>query len=152
MRAIQKSDIDVLSTLYAKAYSSRSEEKWSIDTIQQLLIFLLIKQPELCLVMEKEQQIIGAVFGSIKPWWNGNHLILEEIFVDPDIHGKGVGSSLLNEVCKKAQELHAATYVEAMTFRDADFPKNWYFTHAFEEIKEWIPLEGTIENVIKTLS
>ncbi len=151
MRPVQKSDIDELSAIYFKAYSSRPEEKWSLENIQRLLNFLLTKQPDLCFVLQNEQRVIGAVFGSIKPWWNGNHLILEEIFVDPDVHGKGTGSSLLKEVCAKAQELYSATHVEAMTFGDTDFPKNWYFAHAFSEIKEWMPLEGNIENIVRSL-
>ncbi len=151
MRSVKESDINTLSTIYLKSYSLRQEEQWNIKSVQQLLTYLLKKQTDLCFVVEKDQQIIGAVFGSIKPWWNGNHLILEEIFVDPDFHGKGTGKRLLKEVCAKAQELHAAKYIEAMTFRDADFPKNWYVARSLEEIKEWMPMEGEIGRVLSTL-
>lgn len=148
MRLLQKDDLAIVSTLYVNAYASRREEEWTIERARTLLTFLQEKSPDLCFIEECEQRIVGAVFASIKPWWNGNHLIIEEIFVDPDAHGQGIGTLLLKTICKEAKERHHATQVEAMTFRDTDFPKQWYFANGFKEIEEWIPLEGMIEMVL----
>lgn len=148
---MEASDIQALGLLYLKAYASRTEEEWNGETVRKLLKFFHQKQPDLCFVAETDNRVIGAIQGSIKPWWNGNHLILEEIFIDPDAHRKGVGSTLLKTLCVKAVEFHGATHVEAMTFRDAEFPKSWYFSRGFQEIKEWMPTEGVIETVLGTL-
>lgn len=151
IRPMETSDIQALCLLYLKAYASRTEEEWSRETVEKLLNFFHHKQPDLSFVAETDNRLIGAIQGSIKPWWNGNHLILEEIFIDPDAHRKGVGSTLLKTLCVKAVEFHGATHIEAMTFRDAEFPKSWYFSRGFEEIKEWMPTERVIETVLGTL-
>ena len=148
---MEASDIGALRPLYLQAYASRTEEEWSGEAVETLLAFLYAKQPDLCFVAETDDRLIGAIQGSIKPWWNGNHVILEEIFIDPDVHSKGAGSALLKTLCVKAVEFHGATHVEAMTFRDAEFPKKWYFSRGFEEIKEWMPTEGVIATVLGTL-
>ena len=152
IRAVQSTDVPVLAKLYLQSYATRQEEKWDVQTCGELLSFLYQKRPDLCFVVEQDSNVVGAVFGSIKPWWDGNHLILEEIFVDPAIHGKGVGKILLKEVCEKAVSQYQATHIEAMTFRDTELPKNWYFNHGFHEINEWMPIEGSIKEVLQTLS
>lgn len=137
--------------MYTKAYASRSEEEWTEKTCTRLLEFLLKKQSDLCFLLEENGLISGAVFGSIKPWWDGHHLILEEIFVRPEFHGKGTEKTHLKFLCEKAALSHQATHVEAVTVRDAEFPKNWYFDHAFRELKEWMLIEDSITEVLSTL-
>jgi GNAT superfamily N-acetyltransferase len=151
IRPLLEKDIDVLCSVYAKAYATRTEEQWTLQTIKELLVFLYKKQPDLGFVAESDGRLIGAILGSIKPWWNGNHIILEEIFIDPDFQRKSVGSQLLKILCEKAHDMYAATHIEAMTFREAEFPKKWYFSRGFEEIKEWMPIEGVVTTVLGIL-
>ena len=48
--------------------------------------------------------LIVGLFAHEKIWWNNSEVFIEEMFVNPEYQGKGIGTSLLLEVEKYIKE------------------------------------------------
>lgn len=48
--------------------------------------------------------LIAGLFAHEKIWWNNSEVFIEEMFVNPEYQGKGIGTSLLLEVEKYIKE------------------------------------------------
>lgn len=48
--------------------------------------------------------ILGGIFAHEKVWWNNSEVFVEEMFVEPELQGKGYGSRLLKQVEKYITE------------------------------------------------
>ena len=48
-------------------------------------------------------KLCAVSIGQIKHWWQGTEYYLDELFVDPDLQGQGLGSLLLRMIEKDIQ-------------------------------------------------
>ena len=67
-------------------------------------------EPMHCAVAEVDGRLIGMVhyIQHRSCWARGDYLYLQDLFVDPDIRGKGVGRALIQHVYAAAAELGAS--------------------------------------------
>ncbi|KKS14010.1 MAG: GCN5-related N-acetyltransferase [Candidatus Daviesbacteria bacterium GW2011_GWB1_41_5] len=152
IRLCTEKALDVLADVYVKAYASVDVgEKWDQESAHKLLQYWLKRQPDLFFLAETDSKIVGGFVAGIKPWWDGNHLVDGEIFVDPGYQGKGVGSELSKVMFGTAMEKYGARIWDAFTFRKPDFPKGWYQKLGFKEVKEWMMISGDLENALEIL-
>jgi L-amino acid N-acyltransferase YncA len=99
IRPIQKKDLQTLAEIYVDVYTKVDiGERWTVPAAKKLLEYWLDKQPDLALLAEYNGNIAGAFLTAIKPWWDGNHLMEGEIFVDSAFQKKGIGTELLKAV------------------------------------------------------
>jgi len=60
-------------------------------------------------VAESEEGVIGFTHCLFRPstWTETDYCYLEDLFVDPNIRGKGIGRALMNKVIELAKEKHS---------------------------------------------
>ena len=152
IRSMKKSDLNVLSKIYVEVYRVFDVgEKWTQKSAYNLLNFWFNRQPDLCFVAEYKNKIVGAFVTYIKPWSDGNHLIAEEIFVDPLYQKHGIGTELTKKIFQKAIIDYNAKIVEGITFSKFKHPLSWYKSLGFKEVKEWVVISGDIKKALKIL-
>jgi len=152
IRAMKKSDIKKLSSIYSDAYAAFDVgEKWDSKSAYKLLFYWFKRQPDLGFVAEVDGKLAGAFIAGIKPWWDGNHLVDGEIFVDPGFQKMGIGSLLMKELCAKARKKYRAVVFDTLTFRSQDFPLRWYKKLGFGEINEWVLISASVTGILEKL-
>jgi ribosomal protein S18 acetylase RimI-like enzyme len=152
IRQAQASDLKSLSEIYVKVYTYFDiGEYWTSKTAYNMLKYFYEKQPDLCLVAETKNKLIGGFFAGIKPWVDGNHLFDGELFVDPFYQKKGIGKQLSLELYVLAIKNHNVKSFDLLTFKDRDFPLSWYKKQGFTEMTQWTIIYGNPKKVLSTL-
>src|SRR5206468_3100195 len=100
---------------------------------------------------EVDGQPVGGFIVGVRPWWDGNHLVDGELFVDPEHQKRGVGKQLIARVLNEAVEKYKPTVWETYTFRDEGFPLSWYKQIGFAEISEWTMIRADVATVLSKL-
>ena len=80
-------------------------------------------------VAEENGEILGAIFGHEKIWWNNSEVFVEEMFITPAMQRKGYGSLLLRQMEGYVKEKHLAG-MTLSTNRYAPAP-NFYRKNGF---------------------
>ena len=151
IRPIDEIDLQPLSCLYAKAFTS-VDEPWTPQSALELVTYWFRLQPDLAYLAQREGKLLGALFVGIRPWCDGNHLVDGEFFVDPDCQQKGVGSKLLKKVMEVAKEKYDPVVFETYTFGGASAPLQWYKRLGFHQIEEWVMIRAEVKTIIAQLS
>lgn len=91
-------------------------------------------------VLVAEDPAVGRVVGLAASGTVDGALHLEELAVDPAVGRRGVGSRLLEEVCRQALD-KGLSAVTLTTFRDVSWNGPWYTRRGFREVceAEWGP-------------
>ena len=133
IRRVKKEDLDKLADIYDKTYSPSTfdvGEKWTKESAYSMLDYWLRRNPDLAFLAEDEGKIIAGFFVDFKPWWDGNHLIDGEIFVQPDYQKKGVGTKLLKYVFEYAIKKYKVIRWDTYTVK-SKYPLRWYKSIGF---------------------
>ena len=77
-------------------------EGWTEKSALDICKFYYKLQPDLFFVAKKQGKVVGFTFSYIKPWADGNHLMVEEISVDPDFRAGGTTIKLISKVFETA--------------------------------------------------
>jgi GNAT superfamily N-acetyltransferase len=151
IRLMTNDDLPVLSQIYVRALDD-TDERWNQESAQALLSDWLRRQPELAFTAEYDNEIAGAFVVAVRPWWDGNHLVDGELFVEPKLQQHGIARHLLKRVLDEAMEKYSPVLWESYTFRNDTFPLTWYKRLGFREIEEWVMIRADIASVAKQLS
>lgn len=152
IRPVLAQDLEILAELYVKTYEHFDVgERWEKPAALELLKYWLDRQPDLAFLAETDGAISGAFFAAVKPWWDGAHLVDGELFVDPNLQKRGVGTQLSIKMFEEAIEKHGAHVWDTYTFRNSVHPLSWYKSLGFDEIEEWIMISGDLEGALKKL-
>ena len=147
------SDIPPLSEVYARAYTQGdNEEQWSVESARAFLEVSFHRQPDLLFVAAENEELAGGSWGAVRPWWDGIYLVDAELFVDPSHQEQGVGKRLMKHLVTAAQLRHKVNRIEAVTFRNSEFPLNWYKHLGFHPSSELVVIEAKVEDVLSKLS
>ena len=105
IRAMKREDIPACADILCRVYNNELWMcRWERETaIAYLSDFFEVKKFVGYVICE-EGQVVGAVFAHEKIWWNNSEVFVEEMFVDPDRQGRGLGTSLLKEIEKYVKE------------------------------------------------
>jgi predicted N-acetyltransferase YhbS len=117
IRLMKKKDIEEISILYANVYDSVDiGEKRTKETASNLMNYRLSRQPDLCFIATIDEKIVGGFIAGIKPWWDGNHLVDGEVFVDYAYHKQKIGSKLSKVIYQTALDKYSITSIDLVTF------------------------------------
>lgn len=100
-------DITPLSVVYRQAYNELDAlgERWTRETAHTFISHFYRRQPDLFFVAEVNGTIVGGAVAAIQPWWDGNHLVEGEIFVDPEYGSdKDIEKNLLKQLLLAARD------------------------------------------------
>jgi GNAT superfamily N-acetyltransferase len=152
IRLAREKDINILSKIFFKVYTDFDVgEKWNEGSSYNLMSYWFKRQPDLFFIAKKDNKIIGAFVAGIKPWWDGNHLVDGEIFVDPTYQKQKVGTKLSIKMYEAAIKKYNIKYVDAVAFKNFEFPLNWHKSLGFNEVKEWTIISGGVNKILKNL-
>lgn len=89
IRLLQESDLPKVGEIYARAFEKANiGEQWTPKSAEKFMRYWFNRQSDLFLIAESEGKVVGGIVAGIKPWWNGNHMVDGELFVDPEIQKK----------------------------------------------------------------
>ncbi len=149
---LKRNHLQEAARVYARAYNSLNVgETWTNARARVLLNSYFKKQPDLALAAKQEGKIIGVCLALLKPWWDGNHIIEVELFVEPRVQRSGIGSRLTRELLLRAKKKYHATTLEAITFSKKEFPMSWYKRLGFKKSKKLVLIEGAVDTILKRL-
>lgn len=152
LRLAKVDDLKPLAEIYVIAYNILEiGENWDKESAFELIKFLFEDQPDLFFVAEDDGKIIGAIVATVRPWWDGNHLIEGELFVRPDYQGKRIGVKLVRKLFTDAKEKYQVVAWDTYTHVVHKNPLAWYKKLGFEEIKNWKMITGNIDKVLRKI-
>ncbi len=153
IRMMTEKDLNEVATVFTEAYDEADiGERWTHKTSYFLMEYWLLKQPDLCFVATVENKIVGGFVSGIKPWWDGNHLIDGEIFVDPAYQTCGIGLKLSKVMYQTALEKYKITNISFVTFSRNNFPLRWWRKLGFTIETHLILIDADPKEVLKKLS
>ena len=127
------------------------QEYWTYETAEEFLEYYFNNQPDLFFVAVSENEILGAIMGLIKPWWNGNYIYETEVFVNTHYRRMGISKKLWIAFLETAQSNYSALSLETFTFAKKKFPLSFYLRIGCKNLGEFIILDGYIEELLKNL-
>ena len=104
-RSMERADIGACSDLFCKVFSAPPwNEDVSPEEAQRYLENCFSLASFRGFVVESGGRIVGLAAGFLKPWRKGMEFYLDEFCVAPSFQGKGIGSSLLDEIRTRLAE------------------------------------------------
>ena len=104
-RRMERADIGACSDLFCKVFSAPPwNEDVSPEEAQRYFENCFSLASFRGFVAESGGRIVGLAAGFLKPWRKGMEFYLDEFCVAPSFQGKGIGSSLLDEIRTRLAE------------------------------------------------
>lgn len=98
--------------LYIKVFNAEPwNDKWTLGTAHKRLNDIHVSPNFEGVLYLEYGQVKGAIFGNYEQFYDGIHYNLREMFISNDLHGKGIGSKLLNELEKRLKGLGVTTII-----------------------------------------
>lgn len=141
-------NIEELADLYIRIYKETNpKEKWDMYSAKKFITYFYELCPDLFFIAKIKGKIIAAIWGPVKPWWNGNKVYDLEIFVDKEYQGKGVSKLILAHYFETAIKKYNVNSVEAITFSDRKFPLCYYEKISLRKDWQLVLLEGNAQEI-----
>ena len=92
-------DLKECASILKRIYNNNVlSEGWTDESSLNICRFYYRLQPDLFFVAKRKGKVVGFSFSYIKPWADGNHLMVEEISVDPNFRNGGTAIKLISKV------------------------------------------------------
>ncbi len=152
IRIVKQDDLKNLDEIYLKSYNSLNiGENWDIQSSQKLMEFFFSYQSDLFFLAEVDGIIAGAIVALVKPWWDGNHLVDGEIFINPKFQKQGLGTKLIEKMFLIAKEKYQAVSWDTFTHIIYEHPLKWYKKLGFTKINQWTMISGDTSKVLNKI-
>ena len=144
MIELDESFLPEMAELYRKAFSGEPwNDDWS-DTEQLMEYMKEISGSYNALNFGflQDGRLIACSVGMIRHWWEGTNYNIEELFVDPELQSKGIGSRFLLMIEKNIRERGlAGIFLQT----DNDKPSyRFYHKNAFDDLSAHVSLYKNI--------
>jgi aminoglycoside 6'-N-acetyltransferase I len=101
IRKMEAADLPKCADILCAVYNNELwQGRWDAGTAVRYLSDFFYAGKAVCFAAEDSGSITGAIFCREKVWWNNSELVVEEMFVRPEMQRQGFGTALL----KKAEE------------------------------------------------
>ena len=106
IRKMHIDDLPACAQILQSVYNNELwQARWTQETAEAYLADIFDMKKFVGYVAEDQGELVGAIFAREKVWWNNSEIFVEEMFVRPDMQGKGVGSQLIRSTMTRAAEL-----------------------------------------------
>ncbi len=130
LRLMKKDDLPACAEILCTVYNNEMWQcRWSQQTALDYLNDYFIANKFVGFVIEMDDKICGAMFCHEKIWWNNSELFIDEMFINPQLQRKGLGSELINAAQDYVKEKSLAGFTLS-TNRYAPAP-NFYRKNGF---------------------
>lgn len=138
-----KKDLTGCAKILKDIYNSNVlSEGWTDESSLAICDFYFKLQPDLFFIAKKEGKVVGFTFSYIKPWADGNHLMVEEISVDPNYRKSGTAIKLISKVFETAINRYNISKVEGTTYEDENgAPFKIYKKIGFKKVNDLFLIE-----------
>jgi GNAT superfamily N-acetyltransferase len=153
IRPVLETDITALSLLYRDLYNSLDElgEKWTKESAHKFVSHFYRRQPDLFFLAEHNKHPVGAIVAAIQPWWDGNHLVEGELFIDSAYSATNLNKQLLKELLTRAQIYYQAVSWDTLTPATDKHPLGSYEQIGFKEVPQWAAITGDVSVMLRRL-
>ena len=87
-------------------------------------------------------KLVAAALGSIRHWWEGTNYNLEELYVDPDYQGQGIGTRFMQQI---TEEIRGRGLAGIFLQTDNDKPAfRFYHKNGFDDLEAHVSLYKNI--------
>lgn len=105
VREFHIGDLIQVAEIYRKAFSQEIwAENWSVLDAEKRIRELTCYPQAISYVYEFNGRIVGCITGAVNTWHSGMQLEIKELFVDPQLQSKGIGTKLLKAIEVFAQK------------------------------------------------
>lgn len=105
IRNMIESDIEYCAEILCSVYNNTLWQcRWSLNTAKEYLHDYFESKKFVGFTLEIEGNVCGAMFCHEKIWWNNSELLIDEMFVQPQLQGKGYGSKLIDTATNYVKE------------------------------------------------
>lgn len=119
---------------------------WNIENAKKYLMQSCLTNPDFCfMALNKDKEILGAIFSKVGPSKSGNILVVESLQVIKKYRNKGVGKSLLKHTVEESRKNHILN-ISMLSPEENDFPFSWYERIGFKKTG-WVELSVTVEKI-----
>lgn len=127
-------------------------EGWTDESSNAIVNFYFKLNPDLFFVAKNNTQVVGFTFSYIKPWADGNQLMIEELSVKEDFRRMGIASQLLTKLIKTAKDKYNITCVNGTTYYGENkMPYSWYERIEFKKVEDLFLIEGNPDEILNKL-
>ena len=132
IRPMTAADLPACADILCSVYNNDLWQcRWTQDTAAAYLSDFFQMSKFIGYVMEEDSVVIGAIFAHEKVWWNNSEVFIEEMFVRPDMQGRGCGTMLLQQIESYVRS-HALAGITLSTNRYAPAP-HFYHKNGFTD-------------------
>ncbi len=119
IREIDITDLPESTALYIRVFNAPPwNDAWTDETAAARLAHTLDTPGSLGLGVWQAGKLVAVAVGYAEQWYDGQHFLLKELFVDPGTQGSGVGTRLMHRLEQELQE-RRMEYVYLLTARDS---------------------------------
>jgi L-amino acid N-acyltransferase YncA len=153
IRLVNEKDFSQLAHLYLDVYNGMGQlgETWTLTSAHRFISHFHKRQPDLFFLAEQAGVIVGAAVAAIQPWWDGNHLVEGEIFIDPEYAESDVQQRLLKQLLARARFHHDAVSWDTIVPTVNAHPLANYKKIGFKKAPYWAAITGDVHTILKQL-
>lgn len=153
IRVARETDFNALANIYRDTYNSMDTlgEHWTKDAAHKFIASFYRRQPDLFFVAEYKGELIGAAVAGIQPWWDGNHLVEGELFMDHAFASSGADKKLLRALLLQARDVYQAVAWDTIMPNIEEHPLAVYEKLGFSEVPHWRALSGDTHTMLALL-
>jgi L-amino acid N-acyltransferase YncA len=154
IRSAREEDIAALAAIYRRFYNSLESlgERWCGEAAHKFVAHMYRRQADLFLVAEHEGIVIGGIVAAIQPWWDGNHLVEGELFIEPQHAQESTGKMLLKELLTRAHDKYQAVAWDTITPTLKGHPLSAYAEMGFSQVTHWAAISGDTRVLLARLA
>ena len=131
IREFLKEDMNECTNLFLKVFSGEPwNDKWeSFDSAKKYLTEFIENPLFKGFIASENGRIIGVCFGHTRSYWQGKEFQIDEMYVDAELQGKGVGTKL---ICYVKDDLHKQGIKDFVLITGKDLPaEEFYIKNGF---------------------
>lgn len=137
---LDESFIEKMADLFKKAFAG---EPWNDDWSDRVQLLEYVKEISggynaLNYGIVRDGKLVAMTLGMVRHWWEGTNYNIEELCVDPDFQGQGIGSRLLKLV---EEEIKQKGFHGIFLQTDSDKPAFKFYTkNGFNNLEKHVSL------------
>lgn len=149
----QKNDLPQCANILREIYNNNVlSEGWTIESSNAICEFYFRLNPDLFFVAKNEDEVVGFTFSFVKPWADGNQLMVEELSVKESYRNQKIASKLLKTLVKSAKQKYNITCVNGTTYNGENkMPYSWYERIGFKKVEDLFLIESNPDDIIKSI-
>ena len=145
---LNQSDLSDMAELYKSAFYG---EPWNDDWSDEKQLMEYIKEKSggyhaINYGLRIDGKLVAISLGQITHWWEGTNYNIEELYVDPDCQGQGIGSRFISMI---EDDIRGRGLAGIFLQTDNDKPSyRFYHKNKFGDLDAHVSLYKNIRNTV----